>query len=202
MEKKWSPLAEVEKTSKNNSDEGSDPCKEVLLELQWECISWLLGLYLCLSAEWPNAILKVISASPVASEPSCLSALQTLWPGFCSQDFWVAEVQEGSAWVQPRPCPAQHKSRLVRAACGMSERGVSAQGQQEPDITRPLPSDGLISIPVSPCSENAAPVGKGWKRLAARCMFGCLCCTNLCTESSWRVHACFIWLNSSFPLPQ
>lgn len=175
-------------TSKNNSDEGSDPCKEVLLELQWERVSWLLGLCLCPSAEWPNAILKVISASPVASEPSCLSAVQTPWPGLCSQGFWATGVQEGSAWVQPSACPSQHKNRLVQAAHGMSEQELPAQGQQGPllDITRPLPADGLVLIPVSPCPDNAVPVGEGWTRLAARCMLGCLCCTNLGTQSSRR----------------
>lgn len=75
MEKKLPPSADVEIKSKNNSDEGSDPCKEVPVELQWERVSWLLGLCLCPSVEWPNAILKIISASPVASEPSCLSAV-------------------------------------------------------------------------------------------------------------------------------
>lgn len=171
--------------NKSNSDEGSDPCKEVLLELQWECVYWLLGLCLCLYAQWPNAILKVICASSVASEPSCLSAVQTPWPGFCSQDFWVTGVQEGSFWVQPQACPTQHKSRLVQAACGMSEHGLSAQAEQRPlpDITRPLPSDGLILIPVNPCPDNATPVREGWTNLAARCMFRCLCCTNLWTQS-------------------
>lgn len=112
MEKQRSPLADEEIKSKNNSDEGSDPCKEVLLELQWECVSGLLGLCLCFSAEWPNAILKVISASPVALEPTCLSAVQTPWPGFCSQDFWIAKGggrQCLSAATSP-PCTAQEPS--------------------------------------------------------------------------------------------
>ena len=131
MRKKQSPSADVEITGKDNSDKGSDPYKEMLAKLQQEHVFSLLGLSLCPCAEWPPAVLKVISASPCSFRAQLLiccadTVAWVLFPGLLSHRGLGRQLLSSAVSL----LHAAWETWLVRAVHMMSEHEVSVQGQQ------------------------------------------------------------------------